>query len=223
MISHDTQTNNGKKECIQKYELESLKPVTCRVGLSGISFNFGSLSVSSWKIQHIVIKNRFILYSVATINNIDYYDIYYQAKSIGQEFAKTQTACISSFTSGGKNDKDACRDVMKTKCGKEIDFRCKQSSLYDILNEMPISSYQLPPACLDYANNSQSANTVCLNWINEKFMLGGIIPKPSQFISYSLTDQADSNYYKEQQEEYKAKYDGYSIVSSSPYLFQVLN
>lgn len=54
-------------------------------------------------------------------------------------------------------------------------------------------------------------------------MLGGIIPKPSQFVGYSLTAQADSNYYKEQQEEYKTKYDGYSIVSSSPYLFQVHN
>ena len=69
--------------------------------------------------------------------------------------------------------------------------------------------------------NSQTANTVCLNWINEKFMLGGIISKPSQsqFISYSLTAQADSNYYKEQQEDYKTKYDRYSIVSSSPLSF----
>ena len=161
-----------------------------------------------------------LLYSEATIDGKVYYDIYYDGKSIGQEYSETSTACISSFGSGGKNDKDACRDVMKTKCGNEIDFRCKQSNLYDLLNEIPIASYSIPPACLGYVSSDTSNPTIsdqeaCLNWIDDKFMLGGIIPKPSQFITYGLTAQSDANDYIEDTSGYIKKYATPSLTGSN--------
>ena len=160
-----------------------------------------------------------LLYSEATIDGKVYYDIYYDGKSIGQEYSETSTACISSFGSGGKNDKDACRDVMKTKCGNEIDFRCKQSNLYDLLNEIPIASYLIPPACLGYVSSAIdstiTAQVACLNWIDDKFMLGGIIPKPSQFITYGLTAQSDANDYIEDTSGYIKKYATTSLSSSN--------
>ena len=219
LITHGNQTPNEKdSNCIQAIEMGASNPPTCSSMKSGITmsdFNFQSLSVSSGIIKIDSNDTHTILYSSATINNRDYYDIYYKGKSIGEDFGETSTACISSFSSGGKNDKDACRDVMKTKCGNEIDFRCKQSSLYDLLNEIPISSYQLPPACLGYVTTTgDNAPDPCLNWINEKFMLGGIIPKPSQFITYSLTAQSDSFFYKEQPTKYSTKYNEHSIIST---------
>ena len=217
LITHGNPTPNEKdSNCIKAIEMGASIHETCSSMNSEITmnpFNFQSLSVSSGIIKIDSKETHTILYSSATINNRDYYDIYYNGKSIGEDFGETSTACISSFSSGGKNDKDACRDVMKTKCGNEIDFRCKQSSLYDLLNEIPISSYQLPPACLGYTT-SGNAPDPCLNWINEKFMLGGIIPKPSQFITYSLTAQSDSFFYKEQPTKYSTKYNEYSIIST---------
>ena len=217
LITHGNPTPSEiDSNCIKEIEMGASNPPACSSMNSEITmnpFNFQSLSVSSGIIQTYSYDTHTILYSSATINNRDYYDIYYNGKSIGEDFGETSTACISSFSSGGKNDKDACRDVMKTKCGNEIDFRCKQSSLYDLLNEIPISSYQLPPACLGYVTGGNAPDP-CLNWINEKFMLGGIIPKPSQFITYSLTAQSDSFFYKEQPTKYSTKYNEYSIIST---------
>ena len=217
LITHGNPTPSEiDSNCIKEIEMGASNPPACSSMNSEITmnpFNFQSLSVSSGIIQTYSNGTHTILYSSATINNRDYYDIYYKGKSIGEDFGETSTACISSFSSGGKNDKDACRDVMKTKCGNEIDFRCKQSSLYDLLNEIPISSYQLPPACLGYTTSGNALDP-CLNWINEKFMLGGIIPKPSQFITYSLTAQSDSFFYKEQPTKYSTKYNEHSIIST---------
>ena len=218
LITHGNPTPSEIANCIKAIEMGASIHETCSSMKSEITMNnlnFPSLSVSSGIIQTYSNNTHTILYSSATINNRDYYDIYYNGKSIGEDFGETSTACISSFSSGGKNDKDACRDVMKTKCGNEIDFRCKQSSLYDLLNEIPISSYQLPPACLGYVTTTgDNAPDPCLNWINEKFMLGGIIPKPSQFITYSLTAQSDSFFYKEQPTKYSTKYNEHSIIST---------
>lgn len=204
--------------CIK--EFENNKTINSCTGMDLTKYDSCSSEKLSITQGLIEIYNNALLYSEATINGKQYYDIYLNGKSIGQEFAETSTACISSFGSGGKNDKDACRDVMKTKCGNEIDFRCKQSSLYDILNEMPISSYQLPPACLGYVSvtsptTSDAEDEACLNWINEKFMLGGIIPKPSAFISYSLIAQADANLYRYAPTEYENKYNiDYTLLGS---------
>lgn len=209
-INPSTQTKIPSS-CIQDIE-KGESSTNCPKDQTVVTYTFidPPLSISSGSITYYPGQ---LLYSEAIINGKEYYDIYFNGKSsIGQELAETSTACISSFGSGGKNDKDACRDVMKTKCGNELDFRCKQSNLYDILNEMPISSYQIPPACLGYIS-TQTPDKACLNWINEKFMLGGIIPKPSQFITYGLTAQSDANYYKEDPDGYKDKYNSDSLLS----------
>ena len=208
LITNRNPTTKITSSCLQEIELNiKNNPQSCNTDTSKFNpFSISSYTVSSSSISIIPDSNgKSLLYSEATIDGKVYYDIYFNGKSIGQEYSETSTACISSFGSGGKNDKDACRDVMKTKCGNEIDFRCKQSNLYDLLNEIPIASYSIPPACLGYVE-STDPDQACLRWIDEKFMLGGIIPKPSQFITYGLTAQSDANYYHDDDQGYIAKY-----------------
>ena len=207
--------------CIQASEEQPTIPTEC----STLTITFSlpiliaSHSVSTPNISFKSRNGKTLLYSEATIDGKVYYDIYYNGKSIGQEYSETSTACISSFGSGGKNDKDACRDVMKTKCGNEIDFRCKQSNLYDLLNEIPIASYSIPPACLGYVLSAIDPNIseqdACLKWIYDNFMLGVIIPKPSQFITYGLTAQSDANDYIEDTSGYIKKYATTSLTGSN--------
>ena len=217
-----TQTSTTLTMCIQAFEEQSTIPPDCSTLPITFSLPFliASHSVSTSNILIFQPSNsKPLLYSEATIDGKVYYDIYYDGKSIGQEYSETSTACISSFGSGGKNDKDACRDVMKTKCGNEIDFRCKQSNLYDLLNEIPIASYSIPPACLGYVLSAIDPNIseqdACLKWIDDKFMLGGIIPKPSQFITYGLTAQSDANDYIEDTSGYIKKYATTSLTDSN--------
>ena len=219
LITYGTSTPTISSSCLQEIELNTNNLKSCQDTISTFNpFSTASYTVSSPKLSLYKKDSKTLLYSEATIDGKVYYDIYYDGKSIGQEYSETSTACISSFGSGGKNDKDACRDVMKTKCGNEIDFRCKQSNLYDLLNEIPIASYSIPPACLGYvssANNPTKAEQeACLNWIDDKFMLGGIIPKPSQFITYGLTAQSDANDYIEDTSGYIKKYATPSLTGS---------
>ena len=212
-----TVTPTISSSCLQEIELNTNNLNSCQdtfpfiSTFNPLSFPIASYTVSSSRLSLYQTNSKPLLYSEATIDGKVYYDIYYDGKSIGQEYSETSTACISSFGSGGKNDKDACRDVMKTKCGNEIDFRCKQSNLYDLLNEIPIASYSIPPACLGYIDEQEA----CLNWIDDKFMLGGIIPKPSQFITYGLTAQSDANDYIEDTSGYIKKYATTSLTDSN--------
>ena len=220
LITNGSPTPTISSSCLQEIELNTNNLKSCQDTFSTFdSFSISSYTVSSSRLSLYQTNSKPLLYSEATIDGKVYYDIYYDGKSIGQEYSETSTACISSFGSGGKNDKDACRDVMKTKCGNEIDFRCKQSNLYDLLNEIPIASYSIPPACLGYvssANNPTKAEQeACLNWIDDKFMLGGIIPKPSQFITYGLTAQSDANDYIEDTSGYIKKYATPSLTGSN--------
>ena len=218
LITYGSPTETISSSCLQEIELNTKNLNNCP-NTFPLSFPIASYTVSSPRLLLYQTNSKPLLYSEATIDGKVYYDIYYDGKSIGQEYSETSTACISSFGSGGKNDKDACRDVMKTKCGNEIDFRCKQSNLYDLLNEIPIASYSIPPACLGYvssANNPTKAEQeACLNWIDDKFMLGGIIPKPSQFITYGLTAQSDANDYIEDTSGYIKKYATPSLTGSN--------
>ena len=218
LITYGSPTETISSSCLQEIELNTKNLNNCP-NTFPLSFPIASYTVSSPRLLLYQTNSKPLLYSEATIDGKVYYDIYYDGKSIGQEYSETSTACISSFGSGGKNDKDACRDVMKTKCGNEIDFRCKQSNLYDLLNEIPIASYSIPPACLGYvssANNPTKAEQeACLNWIDDKFMLGGIIPKPSQFITYGLTAQSDANDYIEDTSGYIKKYATTSLTDSN--------
>ena len=223
LITYGSPTSTISSSCLQEIELNTNNLNNCQYKFPLIStfnsFSIASYTVSSSRLSLYQTNSKtLLLYSEATIDGKVYYDIYYDGKSIGQEYSETSTACISSFGSGGKNDKDACRDVMKTKCGNEIDFRCKQSNLYDLLNEIPIASYSIPPACLGYVSSAIdstiTAQVACLNWIDDKFMLGGIIPKPSQFITYGLTAQSDANDYIEDTSGYIKKYATTSLAGS---------
>ena len=220
LITYGSPIPTISSSCLQEIELNTNNLNNCPFSstFNPLSFPIASYTVSSPKLSLYQTNSKPLLYSEATIDGKVYYDIYYDGKSIGQEYSETSTACISSFGSGGKNDKDACRDVMKTKCGNEIDFRCKQSNLYDLLNEIPIARYSIPPACLGYVSSASnptiSMQEACLNWIDDKFMLGGIIPKPSQFITYGLTAQSDANDYIEDTSGYIKKYATTSLAGS---------
>ena len=221
LITYGSPIPTISSSCLQEIELNTNNLNNCPFSstFNPLSFPIASYTVSSPRLSLYQTNSKPLLYSEATIDGKVYYDIYYDGKSIGQEYSETSTACISSFGSGGKNDKDACRDVMKTKCGNEIDFRCKQSNLYDLLNEIPIASYSIPPACLGYVSSASnptiSKEEACLNWIDDKFMLGGIIPKPSQFITYGLTAQSDANDYIEDTSGYIKKYATTSLTGSN--------
>ena len=101
--------------------------------------------------------------------------------SYGKIYGEKTQGCFSVFMSGGKNDKESCRDTMTQKCGNELDYRCKQSGLYDYLNENPIST-----PLQDLNNNS---NDDIKEILYDNFILGNFILKPSALASYSLIEQ----------------------------------
>ena len=94
--------------------------------------------------------------------------------SYGKIYGEKTQGCFSVFMSGGKNDKESCRDTMTQKCGNELDYRCKQSGLYDYLNENPIST-----PLQDLSNEI----------LYDNFILGNFTLKPSALASYSLIEQ----------------------------------
>ena len=164
---------------------------------------FLMIDISDYTIQIKCGNNNYAMISQATINNVQYYDIYYNGQGIGNSLSETMQGCIASFESGGKNDKEVCRDIMNKKCGNELDYRCKQSGLYDILLQSPVTNYILPPQCLGYVTDndvdplSDDNKAFCAEWIDRNFVMGTIIPRPSQFLSYSMSLQNDiSSYYQ---------------------------
>ena len=163
--------------------------------LHRIILSIFTYQISNYQIDFKCQNDNYAIISQATINNVQYYDIYYNGQGIGNSLSETMQGCIASFESGGKNDKEVCRDIMNKKCGNELDYRCKQSGLYDILLQSPVTNYILPPQCLGYVTNDN--NTYCFEWIDRHFMMGTIIPRPSQFLSYSMSLQKDiSSYYQ---------------------------
>ena len=106
------------------------------------------------------------------------FDIEYDGEGIGAQTTSTIQACMATFSSGGSNDKDACRDVITKKCGMNIDYQCKKSGFYDYINANP-NSVPLPKEC-NLGPNS------CFNWIEQFFYAGQVIVKPSAFIGYNL-------------------------------------
>jgi len=72
--------------------------------------------------------------------------------------SETLNACFGVIYSGGKNDKDVCRNVFKETCGNELDYRCKESGLYDILTENPPSNESLPEPCRINISSEQLDN-----------------------------------------------------------------
>ena len=114
------------------------------------------------------------------------YEMYYNGYNIfskQSEFTEISNACFGVFYSGGKNDKDTCRNVFKEKCGNELDYRCKESGFYDIMTENPASNYDYPLDCQDQISKK------CLAWVDKHIIGGGLVIKPSSLMSLSLLIQ----------------------------------
>ena len=118
------------------------------------------------------------------------FDIQYNGERVGAKTISTIQACMASFSSGGSNDKDACRDVITKKCGMNIDYQCKKSGFYDYINANP-NSVPLPPQC-SLSTSSYDYNA-CFEWIETYFFAGHFVVKPSAFVGYNLYLSTASN------------------------------
>ena len=144
-----------------------------------------------------------------SLNN-KYYDIYYNGTSLSSIQAHIYAGCIAQFSSGGKNDKDTCRNNLMTKCGNELDYRCKESGLYDIISENPIADLVIPKSCT-YSNDND-----CLKWI-DKNLFNQLTLRYSSFPGISLMVDAASKGYiqKSNDEHYVFASKNISIISKS--------
>ena len=150
---------------------------------------------SSEIIEAIRYKSKYYIYAEAIENNKKVYSFIYNGEELETIFYQTIQSCFGVFSSGGYNDKEACRDIIKEKCGTELDYKCKKSGLYDYINSNPVSNY-LPNECSDDNNNEK-----CFEWIKKHFLLGSIAIKPSSLLSFSLLQQSNienNNLNKEQ-------------------------
>ena len=144
-----------------------------------------------------------------SLNN-KYYDIYYNGTSLSSIQAHIYAGCIAQFSSGGKNDKDTCRNNLMTKCGNELDYRCKESGLYDIISENPIADLVIPKSCT-YSNDND-----CLKWI-DKNLFNQLTLRYSSFPGISLMVDAASKGYiqKSNDEHYVFASKNISIISKN--------
>ena len=141
---------------------------------------------SSEKIEAIRYKSKYYIYAEAIQNNKKVFSFIYNGEELEKIFYQTIQSCFGVFTSGGYNDKEACRDIIKEKCGTELDYKCKKSGLYDYINSNPVSNY-LPNECSEENFNFNK----CFEWINKHFLLGSIAIKPSSLLSFSLLQQSN--------------------------------
>ena len=148
------------------------------------------MELSGYSEYHLVFgvyNNQTFLVSYAVNSNGELiYEIYYNGRNVfskEKEFSETSNSCFGVFFSGGKNDKDTCRNVLKEECGNEIDYRCKESGFYDVMTENPISLFDYPLDCEDQTSNK------CIEWVDRHIIGGGIVLKPSSLMSLSLLIQ----------------------------------
>ena len=136
---------------------------------------------TQFKVYGYCVQNQPITLVVTAYNPIlgHVFDMQYQDTRIGSQTTSTIQGCMASFSSGGSNDKDACRDVMKKKCGTNLDYHCKKSGFYDYINANP-SSQLLPYNCTYFGIPG------CANWIEKYFFAGQLVIKPSAFVGYNL-------------------------------------
>ena len=127
-----------------------------------------------------------------------YFDLYWNGESYATTFYNTITACFAAFSSLGKDDKDACRGVLTKKCGRELDYRCKESGFYDVILQNPVADNILPQNCLEILKNNSELNyndNACLKWLEVYLIKNGLIIKPSAMGSFSLLMQSASKGY----------------------------
>ena len=143
---------------------------------------YGQCSTTPGKMTVVAIAKHPLLGNV--------FDIQYNGERVGAKTISTIQACMASFSSGGSNDKDACRDVITKKCGMNIDYQCKKSGFYDYINANP-NSVPLPPQC-SLSTSSYDYNA-CFEWIETYFFAGHFVVKPSAFVGYNLYLSTASN------------------------------
>ena len=127
-----------------------------------------------------------------------YFDLYWNGESYATTFYNTITACFAAFSSLGKDDKDACRGVLTKKCGRELDYRCKESGFYDVILQNPVADNILPQNCLEILWDGSELNyndNACLKWLEVYLIKNGLIIKPSAMGSFSLLMQSASKGY----------------------------
>ena len=128
-----------------------------------------------------------------------YHDLVINDISLGNDLLIIQS-CFGVFTSGGKHDKNACRDVITKECGINLDYKCKKAGFYDYINANP--------AVIDksiYGNeNNDKDNNKLFNLFYKHFLLGGIAIRPSAFTGINLILQSYKNK-KEEEEKYLFK------------------
>ena len=127
-----------------------------------------------------------------------YFDLYWNGESYATTFYNTITACFAAFSSLGKDDKDACRGVLTKKCGRELDYRCKESGFYDVILQNPVADNILPQNCLEILKTNSELNyndDACLKWLEVYLIKNGLIIKPSAMGSFSLLMQSASKGY----------------------------
>jgi len=132
---------------------------------------------------------------LATYNKKKFFDLYWNGESYATSFYNTTTACFAAFSSLGKDDKDACRGVLTKKCGRELDYRCKESGFYDVILQNPVAENILPLNCLEFYDNGTYNDNACLKWLEVYLIKNGLIIKPSAISSFSLLMQAASRGY----------------------------
>ena len=157
---------------------------------NGNFFENLTMELSGYSEYHLVFgeymsQTFYVSYAVNSNGEL-IYEIYYNGRNVfskEKEFSETSNSCFGVFFSGGKNDKDTCRNVLKEECGNEIDYRCKESGFYDVMTENPISLFDYPLDCEDQTSNK------CIEWVDRHIIGGGIVLKPSSLMSLSLLIQ----------------------------------
>ena len=124
-------------------------------------------------------ENKPIVYIKAEGNFGKVFDFFFLDKYVGKTTVNTIQSCFGVFSAGGKDDKDACRDVITKDCGVDLDYKCKKSGLYDYINAHP-TSVSLPYDC-DKGNQQK-----CFEYIVKYFIGGSLTVKPSAFVGLSL-------------------------------------
>ena len=120
---------------------------------------------------------------IQTKDNKFYYDIVINGTSLGNDLLIIQS-CFGVFTSGGKHDKNACRDVITKECGINLDYKCKKAGFYDYINANP--------AVID-ENIYNKDNGELFELFYRHFLLGGIAIRPSAFTGINLILQSYKN------------------------------
>ena len=184
---NDSKTNNPIFSCSDYSNLTSDNAGET-LNLTKKNTTIHNFSLES--IEAIKYKSKYYIYSTAIEDKKRLFSFIYNGEELESKFYETIQSCFGVFSSGGYNDKEACRDIIKEKCGTEIDYKCKKSGLYDYINSNPVSNY-LPHECSNLTLNKNE----CFDFIDKHFLLGSIAIKPSSLLSFSLLQQANVNGY----------------------------